>query len=116
MDASGNGRMFGHEPQVRTGGRGQHAGANVHCMHRCEGTDSMLEPTSTACADTRVRTGERGRHCVRLIGTFAKTSAKSCDHLQQSYTIECIPENLIYHILYLKIMALHVEVTRKFYL
>jgi hypothetical protein len=93
-----------------------------------EGTNNMRAPTSTAYVDARARTacwrqpplrartGERRRQGVRPTGAFARISAKSCDHLQQSYTIQCISENLIYHILWLKITALHMEVTRKFYL
>jgi hypothetical protein len=106
----------GWRMRVRMGGHGQHVGTNVHCVHRRKGEDSMRAPTSNACADARPRTGEHGRQGVCLTSAFAKLSAKSCDHLQQSYTIQCISQNLIYHILWLKITALRMEVTHKFYL
>jgi hypothetical protein len=104
---------------ARTGGK---------CGCNREGADNMRAPTSTTCTDARVwtacwsqrplraRTGEHGQQGVCPTCTFARTSAKSCDHLEQSYTIQCISQYLIYHILWFKITALHMEVTRKFYL
>jgi hypothetical protein len=126
--ACGNGH--GHERErkdVRARAANGTRTAREHGRKR-EGADNMRAPTSTACADARARTacwcqrpldawtGERGRQGVRPTGAFARTSVKSCDHLQQSYTIQCISQNLIYHILWFKITALHMEVARKFYL
>jgi hypothetical protein len=98
------------------GRRGQRAGANIHYVSKREGADNMRVPTSTRCADGRALMGERGRQGLCPTGAVARTSAKSCDHLQQSYTIQCISQNLIYHILWLKITALYMEVARKLYL
>jgi hypothetical protein len=116
LGACGNGHGREWESKAIRARAANGARMGVEHGHEWEGADNKRVPTSTRYTERRARMGERGQQGVRLTGAVASISAKSCDHLQQSYTIQCISQNLIYHILWLKITALHMEVSRKFYL
>jgi hypothetical protein len=62
------------------------------CKRRQEGVDNMQAQMLNGCAD-----GGHGLTGLRSQSIIGKTSAKSCDHLQQIYTIDYISKSFIYY-------------------